>query len=50
MIRRLFEWVSQKTQEIKYGTITITITIHQSAISHIEKTVVEKEKYPLTKL
>ncbi len=49
MIERLTQWIHQKKQEIKYGTISITITIHQGSISAIEKHVTEKEKYPLTK-
>jgi len=49
MIDRLTEWIHQKKQEIKYGTITLTITIHQGQVSAIEKEVKEKEKYPLTK-
>ncbi len=49
MIRRVFEWANQKKQEIKYGIITITITIHQGEITAIDKQVIEKEKFPLTK-
>ncbi len=48
-MRRLLEWVTQKKQEIKYGTITIQITIHQGEVTAIDRTVLEKEKFPLTK-
>jgi len=49
MIKRLMEWVYQKTQEIHYGKITIILHIHQGQIASIEKIAEEKEKYPLTK-
>ena len=49
MITRIAEWLRHKTQEIHYGTITVTITVHQGKISAVEKEVKEKEKYPLTK-
>ena len=49
MITRLTEWIKHKKQEINYGTITITTTVHQGQITGIDKQVLEKEKYPLTK-
>ena len=49
MIERLLEWITHKKREINYGTITVTITVHQGQITSIDKQVTEKEKYPLTK-
>ena len=49
MIDRLTEWIRHKSKEIHYGTITVSITVHQGQISAVEKLVVEKEKFPLTK-
>jgi len=49
MTNRISEWLKHKVQELHYGTITVTITVHQGEISAIDKTVLEKEKFPLTK-
>ena len=45
MINDLFIWIAKKAKEIEYGTITVSINIHQGSVSSIEKGIIVKEKY-----
>ena len=44
MINELLLWITKKVKEVEYGTITVTINIHQGEISLIEKGIIVKEK------
>ena len=43
-IQNLSNWMIQKTQEISFGHVTITLKVHEGQITLIEKNIRETEQ------
>jgi len=49
MLKRLIDWIYLTLKDLQYGTLVITITVHQNEITAVEKQVSIKEKIKLDK-